>query len=51
MKLKGDEGHRMSTGLVCKVESRALHTEAGKIVRLSSKAEKPTNCTETLVVF
>lgn len=51
MKLKGDEGHRISIGLVSEVESRALHTEAGKIVGLSSEFAKTTNSTETLGGF
>lgn len=33
------------------MESRALGTEAGKIVRLSSKLENPTNSTGTLGGF
>jgi len=51
MEPKGGDGHRISTGLVSEVESRALHTKTGKIVRLSSKFAKPTNSEETLGGF
>lgn len=50
-KLKGADSHRILIGLVSEVESRALHTETGKTVSLSSKSEKPTNSTETLGGF